>query len=143
MSLIPFPSRMFRPTHGSMDRWFDDMLQENDVSARGCYPATDISEDDGAFTLKTDLPDVDAKRIEISIQANDLTFKGERSSETEEDRDNYHRIERVKGAFSRTFSLPEAVDADAISAAYDKGVLTIKIPKQATESSTPRTVKVA
>lgn len=94
-------------------------------------PAVDVFEDKEAIVLKLDLPEVNSKDVEIQVEGNTLTVRGERKLERSEERENYHRIERVFGAFSRTFTLPTTVSADQIQAESKDGVLRIVLPKKA------------
>jgi len=90
--------------------------------------------------LKADLPDVNEKDLDIRIESNILTIKGERKFEEKVKEDNYLRIERTYGLFSRSFSLPSTVDNGSIKADYKNGVLTVELPKRA--ESKPRQVKI-
>ena len=103
-------------------------------------PAVDVFEDNDAITLKLELPEVDAKDVDIQVEANQLTVRGERKLENSEHRDNYHRIERTYGAFSRSFTLPNTVDTEHISAESKDGVLRIVLPKRA--ETKPRQIRV-
>ena len=103
-------------------------------------PAVDVFEDNDAITLKLELPEVDAKDVDIQIEANQLTVRGERKLENSENRDNYHRIERTYGAFSRSFTLPSTVDTEHISAESKDGVLRVVLPKRA--ETKPRQIRV-
>jgi HSP20 family protein len=103
-------------------------------------PAVDIYETENELVLKADLPDVDQKDLDIQIENNMLTIRGERKFDHEVKEDNYLRIERTYGAFSRSFSLPNTVNAEAIKAEYKNGVLRVELPKRA--ESKPRQVKV-
>jgi HSP20 family protein len=103
-------------------------------------PAVDVFEDNDAITLKVELPEVDAKDVDIQIEANQLTIRGERKLENSENRDNYHRIERTYGMFSRSFTLPSTVDTEHISAESRDGVLRVVLPKRA--ETKPRQIKV-
>jgi HSP20 family protein len=103
-------------------------------------PAVDVFEDNDAITLKLELPEVDAKDVDIQVEANQLTVRGERKLENSENRDNYHRIERTYGSFSRSFTLPSTVDTEHISAESKDGVLRIVLPKRA--ETKPRQIKV-
>jgi len=107
-------------------------LTDDDVSAAtdNWAPSVDIREDDNAFTLLADIPGVDPKDIEISMEKSVLTIKGERQSETVEEQDSYRRVERLSGQFYRRFTLPDSADADKIEAKSEHGVITITIPKQ-------------
>ena len=103
-------------------------------------PAVDVFEDNDAITLKLELPEVDAKDVDIQVEANQLTVRGERKLEKSENRDNYHRIERTYGAFSRSFTLPNTVDTEHISAESKDGVLRVVLPKRA--ETKPRQIRV-
>ena len=103
-------------------------------------PAVDVFEDADSITLKVELPEVDAKDVDIQVEANQLTIRGERKLEKAEEREGYHRIERTYGAFSRSFTLPSTVDAEHISAESRDGVLRIVLPKRA--ETKPRQIKV-
>ena len=100
------------------------------VATANWAPSVDISEDENAFTLLADIPGVDPKDIEISMEKGVLTIKGERQSENIEEKENYRRIERQSGQFYRRFTLPDSADADKIEAKSEHGVLTVTIPKQ-------------
>mgnify|MGYP001822929635 FL=1 len=107
-------------------------LNEDDasVATASWAPSVDISEDDKAFTLVADIPGVDPKDIDISMEKGVLTIKGERSSENVDEGENYRRVERESGQFYRRFTLPDSADADKIEAKSEHGVLKITIPKQ-------------
>jgi len=100
------------------------------VATANWAPSVDIREDDKAFTLLADIPGVDPKDIEISMEKGVLTIKGERQSESVEEKENYRRVERLSGQFYRRFTLPDSADADNIEAKSEHGVITITIPKQ-------------
>jgi HSP20 family protein len=100
------------------------------VATANWAPSVDISENDKAFTLLADIPGVDPKDIDISMEKGVLTIKGERSSENVEEGENYRRVERQSGQFYRRFNLPDSADADKIVAKSEHGVLKITIPKQ-------------
>ena len=104
-------------------------------------PLVDVFEDTDGITLKAELPEVDAKEVEIQVEGNTLTLKGERKLEREDKRDAYHRIERTYGAFARTFTLPNTVDVEHITAESKEGVLRLFLPKKA--ETKPRQIKVA
>ena len=92
-------------------------------------PAVDIREDADRFVLFADIPGVDAKDIEISMENGVLTIRGERKPESEEEREGYKRMERARGTFYRRFSLPDSADPERISARGKNGVLEVTIPK--------------
>ena len=93
------------------------------------HPPADIYEDDETVTIKVELPDMEQKDIEIRIEENALTIRGERRHGAEIRKENFHRIERYFGPFQRSFSLPSDLDREKISASCEYGVLTINIPK--------------
>jgi HSP20 family protein len=103
-------------------------------------PAVDIYETENELVLKADLPGVEEKDIDVRVENNLLTVRGERQFETKVKEDNYLRVERTYGSFSRSFGLPNTVNTEAISADYKHGVLTVQLPKRA--ESKPKQVKV-
>ena len=103
---------------------------EANVATASWTPSVDITENDDAFTILADIPGVDPKDIEISMDKGVLSIKGERKSEKVEEKENYRRVERQRGQFYRRFTLPESADADKIEAKSEHGVITITIPKQ-------------
>jgi HSP20 family protein len=103
-------------------------------------PAVDIKEETDRFVIHADLPGVDPKDIDITMEGGMLTIKGERQSESREETDGYKRVERVAGTFYRRFSLPDTADADRIGAKGKNGVLEVIIPKQ--EKVQPRKITV-
>jgi HSP20 family protein len=103
-------------------------------------PAVDIYETPNELVVKADLPDVNEKNIDVRVENNLLTIRGERKFEKSVSEENFLRVERTYGAFSRSFSLPNTLNAEAIGAEYKNGVLTVTLPKR--EESKPRQVKV-
>jgi HSP20 family protein len=103
-------------------------------------PAVDIYEAQNELVAKVDLPGVDEKDIDIRLENNTLTIRGERKFEKSVNEDNYLRVERAYGSFTRTFSLPNTVNSEAINATYNNGVLTVHLPKR--EESKPKQVKI-
>src|ERR1700735_251149 len=103
-------------------------------------PAVDIYETEGELVVKADLPDLDEKDIDVRIENNVLTIRGERKFEKSVNQDNYLRVERTYGAFSRSFSLPNTIDSEQIHAEYRNGVLSVRMPKR--EESKPKQIKV-
>ena len=99
------------------------------------HPPADIYEDDAEVTIKVELPDMEQKEIEIRVEENTLTVKGERRHGEKIRKENFHRIERYFGPFQRSFSLPSDLDSDKLSASCDCGVLTITIPKLSSKSA--------
>ena len=136
------PFRGFSPLHDQVNRIFNQTVQgHTDESALTAWaPSVDIFETPNELVVKADLPDVDEKDIDIRVENNLLTVRGERKFDKSVAEDNYLRIERTYGTFSRSFSLPNTVNPEAIRAEYKNGVLTVSLPKR--EESKPRQVKV-
>ena len=103
-------------------------------------PFRDVYEDEHSVTLKIEVPGIDEKDIDVRIENNTLTVHGERKFETEEKEENYRRVERQYGSFTRTFTLPQTVDQESVQADYDKGVLKIKLTKK--QEAKPKQIKV-
>jgi HSP20 family protein len=103
-------------------------------------PLVDVFEDADGITLKVEVPEVDAKDVEIQVENNQLTIKGERKLEDVENREGWHRIERTYGTFYRSFTLPQTVDAEHISAETKDGILRLRLPKK--PETKPRQIKV-
>jgi HSP20 family protein len=103
-------------------------------------PPVDIYEDEHHITLKMEVPGIDEKDIDVRIESNTLTVHGERKFEKEEKEENFRRVERQYGSFTRSFTLPSSVDPGQVSADYEKGVLKIKLAKKA--EAKPKQIKV-
>jgi HSP20 family protein len=103
-------------------------------------PAVDIYETEHELVVKADLPEVDPKDLDIRVENNILTIRGDRKFEKKVNEDNYLRVERAFGSFSRSFSLANTVNAEAIKADYQNGVLTLTVPKR--EEAKPKQIKV-
>jgi HSP20 family protein len=103
-------------------------------------PAVDIVENDNDILIKAELPGVEARDVQISLDNNVLTLKGEHRIEREVNRENYHRMERSFGSFSRSFAIPASIDGDRVTADFKNGLLTITLPKK--EGSRGRTIQV-
>ena len=109
--------------------------------ARGTFaPAVDIYEDEHNLVLKLEVPGLNEEDLNVSLENNTLTVSGERKFEKEEKEENFHRIERRYGSFTRTFRLPNTVDAENVEAGYDKGILKITLAKRA--EAKPKQIKV-
>ena len=145
MSLIQHTHRGMTPWFDDIDRFFDAAFRPTRPEAReGAWmPRVDISEDDGKIVLRADLPGVNEKDVSLKVEDSVLTLTGERKFEKGTDEENFHRVERAYGSFARSFTLPETVDTDKISAKYDKGVLSISIPKIETKPKTPKVIKIS
>ena len=125
-----------------INRVFDEVVgRTTDESALSTWaPAVDIYETEHELVVKADLPDVDPKDLDIRVENNLLTIRGERKFEKKVSEENYLRVERAYGAFSRSFSLSNTVNPEAIKADYQNGVLTLTIPKR--EEAKPKQIKV-
>lgn len=103
-------------------------------------PAVDIKEEPNQFVIHTDLPGVDIKDIEITLENGVLSLRGQRTAEKEEETGQYRRVERVRGSFLRRFSLPDVADADKVTAKCKDGVLEVVVPK--TQAAQPRRITI-
>ena len=135
--LFALQDQLFR-TFGSA---YGREREEAPMSAAAWSPLVDVFEDQDSITLKVELPEVEAKDVELLVEGNTLTLRGERKLENEAQRDGYRRIECTYGAFSRTFTLPNTLDAEHIRAESKDGVLRIVLPKKA--ETKPRQIKVS
>src|SRR5208337_1250509 len=116
-----------------MDRFWEEFFGPGPLWRRGgeeWSPAVDVAETPEKLTVKAEIPGIEPKNLMISLVGDLLTIKGEKKSEREETKENYHLVERSHGSFSRILRLPAAVDAGKIEAQYEKGVLTITCPKK-------------
>jgi len=145
MALVKYnPLRELRTMQEQMNRllnvsWNHDVSGE-DLKEGIWQPAVDIYETADSIVIKAELPDVDQKDIDVRIEDNTLTLRGERRHEDEVKKENYHRIERYFGTFQRSFSLPGTIDQEKVAAACDKGVLTITLPKK--EETKPKQINI-
>lgn len=105
--------------------------QQGERRGAAFTPAVDIYEDKDAIYVKAELPGVKAEEVNIHVENDILTLSGERKLEKTEDKDGYHRIERVYGTFTRSFALPKNVAADSVEADLSDGILSVKLPKKA------------
>jgi HSP20 family protein len=115
--------------------------EDSNVITSGWVPTVDIKETDKQFTIVADIPGVAPKDIDVSMDNNILSIKGERSSESQKEENGFRRVERAHGSFHRRFSLPETADGDNISAVGKDGVLEIVIPKR--PAAQPRRIEIA
>ena len=125
-----------------MNRLFEGNFARNgDHSALTAWvPAVDVYETENELVIKADLPEVVEKDLDVRVENNTLSIRGERKFEQRVKEENYLRAERSYGSFSRSFSLPNTVDTQAVKAEYTDGVLTVTLPKRA--ESKPKQVKV-
>lgn len=128
-----------------MNRLFDASLgrrvaKNQDIADTGWVPAVDIYDNKDNLVIKTDLPGMTQKDIDVSVEDDVLRIKGERKKETETKEKNFYRVERTYGVFERSFTLPSNVDATQIKATYKDGVLELVLPKK--EEAKPKQIKV-
>lgn len=144
MNIIRYePWGLMNRLHNELNQLFDSRLGDGEsaVAATDWVPAVDIKEEKDRFVLRADIPGVDPKDIEITMEDGVLTIRGERKEEIKDEKDGYRRVERVRGSFFRRFVLPDTADAEGISARGNNGVLEIVIPKQAKVQPRRITVK--
>lgn len=133
------PFRDFARLQDEVNRLFDDRVYRSGESV-GWTPACDIYEDEDSVTLRFELAGVDPKDVDVRFENGVLTVRGERKLEAEDKRENYHRVERSYGTFTRSFSLPGTLDPERIKAESKHGVLAITLPKRA--EAKPRAIQV-
>jgi HSP20 family protein len=114
--------------------------EDDSLTTSSFAPAVDVYEDEHQVSLKIEVPGIDEKDIDVRVENNTLTVHGERKIEKEEKEENYRRVERHYGTFTRTFTLPQTVDTEKVVATYDKGVLKIALPKKA--EAKPKQIKI-
>lgn len=127
-----------------MDRLFDRLgeMKWEDLPALGEWtPSMDISETKDSLVAKVEVPGMEEKDIQISLQENLLTIKGEKKQEREEKDERYHRVERSYGSFLRSIRLPVAVDASRVTATFKNGLLTVTLPKTPAAKGTTIPIK--
>lgn len=137
------PFREFTTLQDRMNRLFQDSFasgREEGLTSTAFAPAVDVYEDEHNVTLKIEVPGIEEKDIDVRVENNTLTVHGERKFEKDEKEENYRRVERQYGSFTRSFTLPSTVDAENISADYDKGILKIRLAKKA--EAKPKQIKV-
>jgi HSP20 family protein len=128
-----------------MNRMIDELFRstvqgENGLTSTAWTPAVDIYETDNEVVVKADLPEVDEKKIDIHVENNVMVLKGERELSKETSEENYLRVERRYGSFTRSFTLPSNIDSGRIAAKYRDGVLRVVLPKR--EESKPRQISI-
>lgn len=136
------PGSLINQLNDEMNRLFAMSAGQDDVSAKSgdWVPAVDIFEDENAYKIHADVPGVKPEDVEVELENGVLTLKGKRDETKKEEGEGYRRVERVSGQFYRRFTMPETVNADAISAKTEHGVLEIVIPKQ--PKPEPKRIKV-
>jgi len=138
------PLRDLESLHGEIDRLFDEAvgrpLTRGETRAPTWVPTVDIHEDPDGINISADLPGMTQKDVKLNIDNNVLTLSGERKLERENKKENYHRVERYYGNFSRSFSLPNTVNTEKVEAHMDNGVLKIHLPKR--EEAKPKQIEI-
>ena len=138
------PLREFSTLQNEMNRLFNTVFDApapaNGGTLRRWMPAMDLVETGEHFVLRADLPGLSEEAVNIEVEDRVLTISGERKAEHEASKEGYHRVERAFGSFSRSLTLPEGVDAEAVTAAFDRGVLEVRIPKP--EQPKPRKISI-
>jgi HSP20 family protein len=137
------PFHQFATLQDRMNRLFGEAyLRDEDVTARGSWsPSVDIYETDGHdVVIKAELPDMIREDIEVTVENHTLTLRGERKLPADVKEEQFRRVERHYGKFTRSFTLPNTVDASRVSADYKNGVLTVRLPFR--EEARPRTINV-
>src|SRR3982751_3714785 len=138
------PFREFATLQDRMNRLFresyNDAGQDESLTTSRFAAAVDVYEDEHKITLKIEVPGIDEKDIDIRVENNLLTVHGERKFEKEEKEENFRRVERQYGSFTRSFTLPNTVDAEHVQAHYDKGILKVQLAKKA--EAKPKQIKV-
>jgi HSP20 family protein len=146
MTLVKWdPFRDLVTLQDRMNRLFEESVRnvrpgDEALSSALWSPAVDIYETDEEVVVKAELPEVNQKDIDIQVENNTLTLRGERKFVKDVKRENFHRVERAYGAFSRSFTLPSTVDQEKIRADYKDGILKISMPKR--EETKPKQIKV-
>lgn len=149
MALVRWdPLREIDTLQGEMNRLFSTFFDtptgrgsSDGGAARRWIPAMDLIEAGDHFVLKADLPGMTEDDVKIEVENNVLTISGERKTELEDKHEGYYRLERSTGAFIRSLTLPEGIDAGAVTASFDNGVLEVRVPKP--EQTKPQRVQIA
>jgi HSP20 family protein len=146
MAIVRFePFRELVSLQDRLNRLFNESYRpqgEDDWALGGTWaPAVDIYEHENNIVIKAELPGVDPKDVDIRLDNNVLTVQGERKLDNEVKKENYHRVERSYGAFTRSFTLPTTVDPSGIKAEYKDGVLRVTLPKR--EEAKPKQIQIS
>ena len=136
-----YPIREMANLQDRVNSLFQDFSGENGtVTAAAFAPAVDVFENGEKVVLKLDIPGIKEEDLDIRVENQTLSVRGERKFESEEKEENFHRIERRYGSFFRSFSLPNTVDTENVAASYNAGVLKLELKKKA--SAQPRQIKI-
>jgi HSP20 family protein len=138
------PFRELASLQNRMNRLFEEQYgggREESLTTGAFVPPVDIYEDEHSIQLKLEVPGIEQKDLEIKVENNVLTVSGERKFEKEQKEENFHRVERRYGSFSRSFTLPNTVSTEETTADYNNGVLTVRLAKRA--EAKPKQIKVS
>lgn len=133
------------PSRDRLDQLFEQAFGDlfegaEGVGNRGWHPSVDVAETENGYTFYAELPGLNKEDVDVTLENNVLTICGERKFEKDVNQENYHRIERSYGTFSRSFSLPSNVRSEACNASFKGGVLKVEIPKA--EEARPRRIEI-
>ncbi len=146
MAIVRYnPFRELRTMQEQMNRLLDLAWNKEagEELAEGIWqPSVDIYEDEESVVIKAEVPDIDQKDIEVRIEDNTLTLRGERKLDQSVRKENYHRVERYYGPFQRSFSISPTIDQEMVKASCDRGVLTVILPKKKEKKPKQITVEV-
>lgn len=144
MDLVPWrPFMELSPLRREMDSLLRRFFGESplaETTTEGWLPAMDVSETEDSIVVKAELPGIDVKDIDVAVQGDRLNIRGEKKREEEKKGEHFHCTERYCGSFQRSFRLPTTVQMDKIEAKFDKGILTVVLPK--TEEAKAKEVKI-
>jgi HSP20 family protein len=149
MAIVRYePFRNLVTVQDRMNRIFEEAFRgaprgtEEEWALGGAWaPAVDIYEHEGNLVLKAELPGIDPKDVDVQVENNVLTLRGERKFDSEVKREEYHRVERAYGTFSRSFTLPNVIDTGKIKAEFKEGVLRVTLPQR--EEAKPKQISIA
>jgi HSP20 family protein len=152
-SLALHPFRPFEDLRREIDRLFDDFGMWRSPFPRSFFgmeplkgfqasPAVDVTETDKAYEITAELPGLDEKNIDVKLANGMLTIRGEKQDEREEKKANYYRRERSFGSFERSFQMPDGVDLDKVDAKFNKGIVTVTLPKTAEAQKAEKKITV-
>jgi HSP20 family protein len=136
------PFREFASLQNQMNRLLQQEPGRDESLLQTSFaPPVDIYEDEHSYTLKLEVPGIEEKDIDVKLENSTLTVSGERKFEKEEKEENYRRVERRYGSFVRSFTLPQTIDSETVTAEYDKGLLKIRLAKKA--EAKPKQIKIS
>lgn len=147
--MVPLGTRTLSPSadpffslQRQVNRVFDDLLGGMPEACAATSMKMDVKEDEKAFHVVAELPGLSEKEVEVTFDDGMLTIRGEKKVERDEKKDTWHIIERSSGSFSRQLSLPTNIDAEKIAARFDKGILTVELPKAPDEKTKAKKIEV-